>query len=322
MTKKFEQETNVTFTKLPTKLFHRYKVTKNTKSNSVIKESSYFKDVWNKLIHNWVFDTGLLLLVIIVLMAIFVPLGHEPIPNPTLRPSYLPADPSWNHWFGLGPEGEDFWIECWAGLNTTLWFALVITLIEIGLGILIGFIWGYFHKSDILLMQITNILMMLPTFIMTTIVILITEPNFWPIVFAISLQSWIGFAYMVRNQIMFCKNYEFNIASRVLGSSHAKIITKNIFPTILPIIVQAIAFSIPSAISMDAFINFLNIGFVDGSHVTSLGFILKKIVGDTSYYALYPSLVIAPVTMIIAVGFIFFLIAKIVADTLNVRSNR
>jgi oligopeptide transport system permease protein len=127
---------------------------------------------------------------------------------------------------------------------------------------------------------------------------------------------------MIRNQILFCKNYEYNIASKILGSSHGKIITKNIFPSILPIIVQSVAFSIPNAISMDSFVNFLDISFVDGMQTTSLGFILKKIVVDTSYYALYPSLVIAPVTMIVVVGFTFFLLAKIVADTLNIKGDK
>jgi oligopeptide transport system permease protein len=80
---------------------------------------------------------------------------------------------------------------------------------------------------------------------------------------------------------------------------------------------------VPNAISMDAFIHFLNLGFADGNKITSLGWIIKAVIGsDQTYWQEFPMLIAAPITMIIILGVIFFIIARILADALDPRNHR
>jgi oligopeptide transport system permease protein len=85
-----------------------------------------------------------------------------------------------------------------------------------------------------------------------------------------------------RVQVMYVKNREYNIMSGLLGTPSSKIITKNILPKVMPVLVSVAAFAIPDAIALDATLSYLNFGFVDGSINTSLGFIIQSVSMTTS----------------------------------------
>ena len=63
-------------------------------------------------------------------------------------------------------------------MKTTLLFAFLITVIQLVLGIVLGSIWGYYRKSDLLFIQITNLLSIVPSLIMLLFVIFLLKPGY------------------------------------------------------------------------------------------------------------------------------------------------
>lgn len=280
---------------------------------------SYWRAVSKLLITNWGFVVSMILLLLIVLLAIIVPWGQQAIP--VERPGASPAAPTPQYIFGLGLQGQDFWIEIWAGMRTTLLLALVLTLIQLAVGVLLGSVWGYFQATDLFFVQLTNFLSLVPQLILLLFIIFVFNVGFWPIVLGVSLQAWIAIASTVRVQVKLVKYRDYNIASVALGSRPNRILRKNILPKILPVIVQAGIFAIPNAISVDATLTFLNFGYVDGLKRTSLGKILNNVMSTTDWQV-YPHLIIIPIILISLISIIFFVVAKIFADSLDPRNHR
>lgn len=285
------------------------------------KPYSYWKAVAKLLFTNWTFIICATLLVLIIGFAIIVPWGKEAVPVAADRPGTTSAAPSRGHIFGLGIWGEDLWIEMWAGIRTTLLLAFILAVIQLAIGVFLGSIWGYFRRTDIFFIQLTNFLTLVPQLILLLFIIFVFNVGFWPIVFGVSLQAWIAIASTVRVQIMLVKNTDYNTASLTLGSSSNRIIRKNILPKILPGIVQAGIFAVPNAISVDATLTFLNFGFVDGMEKTSLGKILNNIMPGTEWQV-FPHLIIIPIIFISMISIIFFLVAKVFADSLDPKNHR
>lgn len=316
---KFEKNNGIKFDQIDNNLFTV--VGTETKSTETIsmKPYSYWKAVIRLLITNYTFIICIFLLAIIILLAIIVPFGKDAIP--VKKPGASAAAPTWQHVFGLGIRGEDFWVEIWSGMRTTLLFAFILTIIQLIVGIFLGSIWGYFRKTDVFFVQLTNFLSLVPQLILLLFMIFIFNNGLWPIILGVSLQAWIQIASTIRVQVMLVKNTDYNTASVNLGSSSHRIIQKNIMPKILPIIVQAGIFAIPNAISVDSVLTFLNFGFVDGFEKTSLGKVLNDVMATTDWQV-YPHLIIIPIVVISMISILFFLVAKVFADSLDPKNHR
>jgi len=291
------------------------------------KPYNYWKTVGTMLIKSPVFVIAVLCIIaIIIAMFVVAPIGTDLVPliGSASRPTSTPAAPSLEHPFGLGLVGQDFLYLIWAGTRTTLLFSLLITSIEVVVGVLIGLVWGYFRKSDIFFIQITNFLSLIPMLIFILFILsLFQTRGYWILILAVSIQIWIGMAATTRLQVMLVKNTDYNTASTFLGSNSGKIIFRNIMPRILPIIVQNASLAIPSAIGLDATLTYLGFGYIDPNNTkqTSLGAILTSVL-DGTQFEVYPHLIIFPLVMITLISVLFYLVGRVFADSLDPKSHR
>lgn len=294
---------------------------------------SYWGSVFGLLFKSKVFIACSVLFLAIVILAIMVPIGKNAWPLPNDVNQVFPDDskaPSIHHWFGLGIYGEDYWTTIWIGTSVTLLFAIIIAAIQIIIGIIIGAIWGYNKKMDIAFIEVTRFLTLIPTLVLWLIVILLFtstdvkwKNSMFVVIVAVSITSWIALASTIRVQVMLVKNTEYNTASMTLGSSGRKIVTKNILPRILPVIVQTASFAIPNAIAIDSTLNYFGFSFIAAGErkITSLGKILNLSLADNNWEA-NPSLLIFPLIMIALISIVFFLIGKTFADYLDPKTHR
>ncbi|AHB36588.1 oligopeptide ABC transporter permease OppC [Spiroplasma apis] len=286
------------------------------------KPYSYWKSVFTRIAKSKTFIISTLLLITIILLASTIGIGSDPVP--VVTPGIDIENPSWDHPFGLGKFGEDLWTKMWIGTRTTLIFTLIVASIQIFLGILIGAIWGFYTRLDILFIEITRFMSLIPSLIMWLIVIfLFGGVTTLPIlIFAISLTSWIALSSIIRVQIMLVKNTEYNIASKVLGTPSSKIIRKNIMPKILPIVIQTASFAIPTAIAIDSLLAYYNFGFVTNTlDSASLGSILNELLLGSDW-EVYPHLLLIPVLFVGGISLLFFLVGKVFADSLDPKTHR
>jgi peptide/nickel transport system permease protein len=81
-------------------------------------------------------------------------------------------------------------------------------------------------------------------------------PGIFNLVLALSLGGWVGYARLVRGQVLAAREREFVEAARALGASDLRIIVRHILPNIIqPVIVQA-AIGMAGAILAEATMSF------------------------------------------------------------------
>ncbi len=170
------------------------------------------------------------------------------------------------HWIlGAGANGEPTFDAIWVGSRISVSLALVCAAINMTIGVLLGAIWGFSKKVDIIMTEVYNIVGNVPYILLTSVLVMILSASFWTMVFAMTVTGWIGIAYFIRTQVIIIRDREYNLASRCLGTSIFRIATKNILPFMTSVIVTLLATEIPSYISMEVFLSYIGIGLSDMS---------------------------------------------------------
>ncbi|MGL4372364.1 MAG: ABC transporter permease, partial [Turicibacter sp.] len=140
--------------------------------------------------------------------------------------------------------------------------------------------------------------------------------GFWQLVFAMCITGWLGIAYFIRTQVMIIRDREYNLASKCLGTPKMRMVTKNVLPFQLSVIMTIISREIPSAISTEVFLSYLGIGL--GVDVPSLGRMISKY---ANYFNGYPHLFWAPVLVLALISVSLYVIGQKLADAADPRTH-
>ncbi len=170
------------------------------------------------------------------------------------------------HWIlGSGKSGESTFDAIWYGSSISVSLALVCALINMFVGVVVGAIWGFSKKFDMVMTEVYNVVANVPYVLLISVIVLIMSASFWSMVFALTITGWIAIAYFIRTQVVIIRDREYNLASRCLGTPIWRIALKNILPFMTSVIVTLAAAEIPSYISYEVFLNFIGIGLKDQS---------------------------------------------------------
>jgi peptide/nickel transport system permease protein len=85
-------------------------------------------------------------------------------------------------------------------------------------------------------------------------------PGVLNLIVALSIGGWVGYARLVRAQVLATREREFVEAARALGAGDFRILTRHILPNMIqPVIVQA-AIGMAGAVLAEATMSFLGLG--------------------------------------------------------------
>lgn len=170
------------------------------------------------------------------------------------------------HWIlGAGASGQSTFDAIWFGSRISISLALVCGLINLTIGVIVGAIWGFSKKMDVIMMEVYNIVMNVPQILLVSVMVMIFTSSFWTMVLALTITGWLGIAYFIRTQVVIIRDREYNLASKCLGTSTTKIAMKNILPFMTSIVVTLAATEIPSYIGMEVFLAYIGMGLSDMS---------------------------------------------------------
>ncbi len=161
---------------------------------------------------------------------------------------------------GTGPSGEPMFDAIWHGSRISLSLAMVCAAINMIIGVLIGSLWGFSKKMDIIMNEVRNIVSNIPYELLIAVLVLVMSRGFWTMVFALTITGWLGVAYFIRTQVIIIRDREYNMASRCLGTSIFRIATKNILPFMTSVIVTFAALEVPSYIGLEVFLSYIGMG--------------------------------------------------------------
>jgi peptide/nickel transport system permease protein len=107
---------------------------------------------------------------------------------------------------------------------------------------------------------VMNAFLALPGILLAIAFVAFLGPGLWNLIFALSIGGWVGYARLIRAQVMAVKEREFVEAARALGANDLRIFLRHILPNIVqPLIVQA-AIGMAGAVLAEATLSFLGLG--------------------------------------------------------------
>ncbi len=211
--------------------------------------------------HNPLATLGVLFIVIFVTFALFAPRIAPQDPASIRLPARLDP-PSSAHWFGTDELGRDILSRVIYGARISMLVGSCVVLTSLALGLIIGSIAGYYGGAidrfvNVVLM---NAFLSFPGILLAIAFIAFRGPGIFNLVLALSLGGWVGYARLVRGQVLAAREREFVEAARALGAGDLRIVTRHILPNIIqPVIVQA-AIGMAGAILAEATMSFLGLG--------------------------------------------------------------
>ena len=205
---------------------------------------------------------GAFLIVIFVAAALFGP-SLAPY-SPTAETGPMLAPSSRAHLLGTDQFGYDLLSEILYGARVAAIISLTVVTLSLLIGTILGTIAGYFGGLiDDILMRIVDVLLAFPGILLNiAIVALVARPGLSHLIFALTINGWVGYARVARGQVLQLREREFVQAARAIGASPWRVMARHVAPNILgPLIVQATA-GAAGVILTEATLAFLGIGHV------------------------------------------------------------
>jgi peptide/nickel transport system permease protein len=211
--------------------------------------------------YNVLATAGLVMVAIFVVCALFAPWIAPQDPSHIDLPSRL-MSPSASHWFGTDELGRDILSRIIYGARISMLVGGWVVAASLTLGLIFGSIAGYYGgiTDRVLNVVVMNAFMSFPGILLAIAFVAFLGPGIFNLIFALSLGGWVGYARLVRGQVLVVREREFVEAARALGASDLRIIVRHILPNIIqPVIVQA-AIGMAGAILAEATMSFLGLG--------------------------------------------------------------
>lgn len=196
------------------------------------------------------------------------PMGSEwkvrPPPLPFWWKPIMKTD-KWVHIFGTAQGQYDVFYGIIWGTRTAFKTGLVVVIATVLIGVVIGSISAYYGGIvDNIIMRIVDIFLTLPFILAALILAAVITPRFgrslYPAIIALVTFGWMGYARIIRGDILSTKERDYVLAARVIGAKDSRILFRHILPNaIFPTLVLA-SLAIGDVVLSFAALSFLGIG--------------------------------------------------------------
>ncbi len=218
-------------------------------------------------------------------------------------------------WFGTDDLARDIWTRLWRGTRISIYVGLLAAAMDLLVGIAYGGISGFYGgKVDIIMMRIIEVIGGVPQLVILIIFIVALGPGLLTLSFALAMTSWMGMARIVRAHFLKLRGQEFVLAARTLGTPNRKLIFNHLVPNVLGQVIIMLTFTIPGAITSEAFLSFIGLGVPAPN--TSLGGIISD---SRAFMQFYPSMVFIPSTVFSIIVLAINIFANGLRDALDPR---
>lgn len=226
---------------------------------------------------------GIAIAAIFILAAIFAPwIATHDVLAQDLAIRY--SAPSAAHWFGTDSLGRDVFSRVVYGARISLQVGIIVVTISAIIGIFFGSIAGFFGGlvDRFLSGYVFNVFLAFPGLLLAialaafvderTILSYLVKPEtadyilsffsrgIFKMLLALCAIGWVGYARVMRGQVLKVREYDFVQAAKALGAGNMRILFTHIFPNaVQPLIVQA-SLGMAGAVLSEATLSFLSVG--------------------------------------------------------------
>jgi peptide/nickel transport system permease protein len=251
-----------------------------------------FKGIWRTFRRRPMGIVGALMLLSVVFVAIFAPwlAPYDPEARIDVEPEHLLAPPDAEHLLGRDDAGKDVLSLLIYGARVSLTVGFAASFMSMFIGTTVGLTAGYFGgRIGNALMRLTDFLLVIPDLPLMLVIISVWGRGLEKIIFVIGILGWTYGARVVRSQVLSIKERQFVLRARALGGGNLRIITRHIFPQVLPLILAQAVLDISGAIIAESSLSFLGLG--DPTRVSwgmMLNFAFERALSRRAWWFLLP----------------------------------
>ena len=233
---------------------------------------------------------GIAIAALVVIAAIFAPwiASHDvTVQNLSMRF----ASPSAEHWFGTDGLGRDVFSRVVFGARISLEVGITVVAVSSVIGIFIGSIAGFYGGivDKVLSGYIFNVFLAFPGLLLAIALVAFLGAGLGKMILALCIIGWVGYARVMRGQVLKVREYDFVQAAKALGAGNMRILFTHIMPNaIQPLIVQA-SLGMAGAVLSEASLSFLGLGIPPPA--PSWGTMIEE---ARQYFANYPHVLFFP----------------------------
>jgi peptide/nickel transport system permease protein len=218
-------------------------------------------------------------------------------------------------WLGTDELGRSQVVRLLYGARVSLFIGTFGTLTSLAVGVALGITAGYFRGwwDDVVVWLVTT-LNSIPTLYLLLIIGLLFRLN--PVSFAIflGLLGWLGICNYARGQTISLREREYVLAARVVGATPARVMSRHIFPNIIPLIIVLAMIEVGTLILGETAISYLGFGIQPPT--PSWG---NMLTAAAQYLGKGPWLVYPPGALIFVTVLCLYLIGDGLRDALDPR---
>jgi peptide/nickel transport system permease protein len=204
---------------------------------------------------------GLIIVAVLVFVALFAQwIAPHDITTTNLAMRYLP--PSAEHWFGTDSTGRDIFSRIIFGARISLQVGIVVVAVSALIGTIMGAVSGYYGGwvDRLVSGYLFNVFLAFPGLLLAIAMVAFLGAGLNKLILALCIIGWVGYARLIRGQVLKVREYDFVQAARALGASDTRILLIHILPNaIQPLIVQA-SLGMAGAVLSEASLSFLGLG--------------------------------------------------------------
>lgn len=253
---------------------------------------------------------GFSMFTVIVLISVFAP-WLAPHPPAQADLSYKLLPPMWMaeglSAYPLGTDylGRDILSRLIYGSRVSLIVGFCSVIVSGAIGMVLGLVAGYYGRwIDHVIMRIVDAFLAIPTILFMLLVMFIIGPGIGTLILVIGFTSWVGYARMVRGEVLSVRERDFVKSARAAGAGGLRILFVHILPNVLSSFIIISTLSVARVIIAEASLSFLGLGIkppdVSWGGMLSDG---RQYLATSWWVATFPGLVItAAVLSIIFIG--------------------
>ena len=233
---------------------------------------------------------GIGIAAVVIIVAIFAPfIATHDVTEQNLALRF--GSPSVEHWFGTDALGRDVFSRVVYGARISLEVGLSVVTVSSIVGIILGAIAGFYGGWIDKLMSgyIFNVFLAFPGLLLAIALVAFLGAGLGKMILALCIIGWVGYARVMRGQVLKVREYDFVQAAKALGAGNMRILFTHILPNaVQPLIVQA-SLGMAGAVLSEASLSFLGLGIPPPA--PSWGTMIEE---ARQYFAIYPHVLFFP----------------------------
>jgi peptide/nickel transport system permease protein len=204
---------------------------------------------------------GIAIVFVLLVVAIFAPwIATHEVGATSISIRYLP--PSVEHFFGTDSTGRDIFSRVVFGARISLEVGIIVVSVSAVVGVFLGALAGYYGGwiDRVISGYVFNVFLAFPGLLLAIAMVAFLGAGLNKLIFALCIIGWVGYARLIRGQVLKVREYDFVQAACALGASDPRILLIHILPNaIQPLIVQA-SLGMAGAVLSEASLSFLGLG--------------------------------------------------------------